>query len=217
MSMNEGDELVNIGHINQYLYCPRRYYYITYFDTIEMNFYLKDGQLKHQNQSRRGGWIRELYLKSEKLGIHGKIDVLESKNIKSVGTTLTPIERKRGSSYHDNDEVQLAAYCMLLEDYLDEPVRLGYLYLFGTNERYAITITDWHREKVLQVVQAIRNMTLDNIPEFVDNPNKCEKCSKPFESWTDTKGKTWSPGQVAHFSKNKNNGVALCFDCSKSK
>mgnify|MGYP001766276147 FL=1 len=175
--MNEGDELVNIGHINQYLYCPRRYYYINYFDTIEMNFYLKDGQIKHQNQSRRGGWIRELYLKSEKLGIHGKIDVLESKNIKSVGTTLTPIERKRGSSYHDNDEVQLAAYCMLLEDYLDEPVRMGYLYLFGTNERYAITITDWHREKVLQVVQAIRNMTLDNIPEFVDNPNKCEKCS----------------------------------------
>jgi CRISPR-associated exonuclease Cas4 len=177
MSMNEGDELVNIGHINQYLYCPRRYYYITYFDTIEMNFYLKDGQLKHQNQSRRGGWIRELYLKSEKLGIHGKIDVLESKNIKSIGTTLTPIERKRGSSYHDNDEVQLAAYCMLLEDYLGEPVRMGYLYLFGTNERYAITITDWHREKVMQVVQAIRNMTLDNIPDFADNPNKCEKCS----------------------------------------
>ena len=175
--MNEGDELVNIGHINQYLYCPRRYYYINYFDTIEMNFYLKDGQLKHQNQSRRGGWIRELYLKSEKLGIHGKIDVLESKNIKSIGTTLTPVERKRGSSYHENDEVQLAAYCMLLEDYLDEPVRMGYLYLFGTNERYAITITDWHREKVLQVVQAIRNMTLDNIPDFIDNPNKCEKCS----------------------------------------
>ena len=175
--MKEGDELVNIGHINQYLYCPRRYYYINYFHTIEMNFYLKDGLIRHQNQSRRGGWIRELYLKSEKLGIHGKIDVLESKNIKSVGTTLTPIERKRGSSYHDNDEVQLAAYCMLLEDYLDEPVRMGYLYLFGTNERYAITITDWHRDKVLQVVQAIRNMTLDNIPDFIDNPNKCEKCS----------------------------------------
>ena len=114
--MKEGDELVNAGHINQYLYCPRRYYYINYFDTIEMNFYLRDGQLKHENQSRKGGWIREFYIKSEKLGLHGKIDVLESKNIKSVGVTLTPVERKRGSSYHDNDEVQLAAYCMLLED-----------------------------------------------------------------------------------------------------
>ena len=90
---------------------------------------------------------------------------------------MIPIERKRGSSYHDNDEVQLAAYCMLLEDYLDEPVRMGYLYLFGTNERYAITITDWHRNKVLEVVQAIRTMSLDKIPNFADNPKKCEKCS----------------------------------------
>ncbi|OPX76676.1 MAG: PD-(D/E)XK nuclease superfamily protein [Methanosaeta sp. PtaB.Bin018] len=175
--MREGDEIVNVGDINQYLYCARRFYYINYFDTIEMNRYLKDGLLKHQSQSRRGGWIRELYLRSEKLGLHGKIDVLESKNIKSVGITLTPIERKRGSSYHDNDEVQLAAYCMLLEDYLGEPVRMGYIYLFSTNERYAITITDWHRRKVAQVVEAIRNMTIDRIPDFADNPNKCEKCS----------------------------------------
>lgn len=175
--MREGDEIVNVGDINQYLYCARRFYYINYFDTIEMNRYLKDGLLKHQSQSRRGGWIRELYLRSEKLGLHGKIDVLESKNIRSIGTTLTPIERKRGSSYHDNDEVQLAAYCMLLEDYLGEPVRMGYIYLFGTNERYAITITDWHRRKVAQVVEAIRNMTIDRIPDFADNPNKCEKCS----------------------------------------
>jgi DNA-directed RNA polymerase subunit RPC12/RpoP len=51
----------------------------------------------------------------------------------------------------------------------------------------------------------------------IEKEYKCEKCSKPFVSWTDTKGKTWSAGQVAHFSKNKNNGVALCFDCSKAK
>ncbi|NMC10140.1 MAG: Dna2/Cas4 domain-containing protein, partial [Methanothrix sp.] len=76
-----------------------------------------------------------------------------------------------------NDEVQLAAYCMLLEDYLGEPVRMGYIYLFGTNERYAITITDWHRERVAQVVEAIRNMRIDKIPDFAENRNKCEKCS----------------------------------------
>jgi CRISPR-associated exonuclease Cas4 len=175
--MQEGDDLVNVGSINQYLYCPRRFYYINYFDTIEMNYYLKDGSIKHDNQSRRGGWIRELYLRSERLGLHGKIDVLESKNIRSIGITLTPIERKRGTSYHDNDEVQLAAYCMLLEDYLGEPVKMGYLYLFGTNERYAITITEWHRQKVTEVVEAIRHMSIDKIPDFAENPNKCEKCS----------------------------------------
>lgn len=175
--MSEGDEFVNVGFINQYLYCPRRFYYINYFDTIEMNRYLKDGLIKHANMSRRGGWIKELYIKSVKLGIHGKIDVVETKNIQGFGIAMIPVERKRGSSYHDNDEVQLAAYCMLLEDYLDEPVRMGYLYLFGTNERYAITITDWHREKVMEITEAIRNMRLDSIPDFTANRNKCEKCS----------------------------------------
>lgn len=51
----------------------------------------------------------------------------------------------------------------------------------------------------------------------IEKEYKCEKCSKPFEPWTDKNGKTWSPGQVAHFSKNKNNGIALCYDCSKPK
>jgi len=64
-----------------------------------------------------------------------------------------------------------------------------------------------------------KDKTKYDIKEEDDAPkeHKCEKCGKPFEPWTDTKGKTWSPGQVAHFSKNKNNGVALCFDCSKAK
>ena len=54
-------------------------------------------------------------------------------------------------------------------------------------------------------------------PKSEQKEYKCEKCGKPFESWTDSKGKTWTAGQVAHFSKNKNNGVALCFECSKQK
>ncbi|WP_461457607.1 CRISPR-associated protein Cas4 [Methanothrix sp.] len=163
--------LVNVSDLNQYLYCPRRLYYLMFYHTQGLNFVLAEGRSKHAHQSRRGQWYREMYLRSDKLHLHGKIDLLEGR------TKLMPVERKHGTSFFDNDEVQLAAYCMLLEDYLDEPVRMGYLYLFGTNERYAINITDWHREKVLQVVQAIRNMTLDNIPEFVDNPKKCEKCS----------------------------------------
>lgn len=103
--------------------------------------------------------------------MHGKIDIIEGK------ADMIPIERKHGDSYFDNDEIQLAAYCMLLEDYLEEPVRLGYIYLFGTNERYAITITGWHREKVIETVEKIRNMSLDSIPDFTDNPKKCTKCS----------------------------------------
>lgn len=58
---------------------------------------------------------------------------------------------------------------------------------------------------------------VNTMEKEIEKEYKCEKCSKPFEPWTDTKGKTWSAGQVANFSKNKNNGVALCYDCSKAK
>lgn len=61
------------------------------------------------------------------------------------------------------------------------------------------------------------NSKEDKKPKSEQKDYKCEKCGKPFEPWTDKNGKTWTTGQVAHFSKNKNNGVALCFDCSKSK
>ncbi|MFZ2497396.1 CRISPR-associated protein Cas4 [Methanosarcina sp.] len=185
--MLRDDELVNVSDVNQFLYCPRRYYYISYFDTIEMNYFLRDGQIKHRNQSRRGGWVREFYVQSERLGIHGKIDVLEVKKIKDEGYSFVPIERKRASSYYENDEIQLATYCMLLEEYLDEPVGMGYIYLFGTNERYAITITERHRQKVLDTITAIQNIKLDAIPDFAENLNKCKKCSviqycMPFET-----------------------------------
>ena len=116
------------------------------------------------------GYLR-YYLKSEKLGLHGKIDVLED------GDVMTPVERKRGKSYYLNDEIQLAAYCMLLEEFIGEEINVGYIYLYGSKSRFPIHITPWHREKVLEITQAIRSMNLDSIPDFADNPNKCKKCS----------------------------------------
>lgn len=168
--MNESN-LIGVNEINQYIYCPRRYYYIKFYDTIESNYYLVDGTLKHKRSSRRGGWFLEVYLKSQKLGLHGKIDVLEN------GEIMTPVERKRGKSYYINDEIQLSAYCMLLEEAIDESINVGYIYLYESKSRHLVHITPWHRKKVLEIAEAIRNMSLDKIPDFADNPKKCEKCS----------------------------------------
>ena len=168
--MNESN-LVGVNEISQFIYCPRRLYYIKFYDTIESNYYLVDGSLKHARSSRRGGWVLEFYLKSEKLGLHGKIDVLEG------GDVMTPVERKRGKSYYINDEIQLAAYCMLLEEFIGEEINIGYIYLYGSKSRYPIHITPWHREKVLEITEAIRSMNMDSIPDFTDNPNKCKNCS----------------------------------------
>ncbi|MFY9195743.1 MAG: CRISPR-associated protein Cas4 [Methanoculleus sp.] len=164
-------DLVNVSDLNQYLYCPRRLYYLMFFKTQEINVHLADGRGMHARQGRRGGWYREIYLRSESLGLHGRVDLIDMQN------GAVPVERKRGYAYYENDLIQLAAYAMLLEEHLDEPVPLGYLYLYGTNERHPIDITERLRQKVTDTVVNIRAMQIDNAPTFCENPRKCKKCS----------------------------------------
>jgi CRISPR-associated exonuclease Cas4 len=168
------EELVNVADLNQYSYCPRRYWYLHFYDTQGRNYERVEGKTKHENQSTRGNWLNELYLESEELGLKGKVDVLELDGGRAV-----PVERKRAESgdYYHSDEVQLAGYCMLLEDHLEEPVREGAIYLYETDQRMHVPITENHRKTVRDQIEAMRTMTVEEIPPLTDNPSKCEKCS----------------------------------------
>ena len=167
------DSLVQVQEINQFVYCPRRLYYQKFLDTVGMNYQLADGRSQHEHSSRRGGWTKEIYLRSSKHQLHGKIDVLDEDD------TLTPVERKRAQSgtYYESDELQLAGYCLLLEDNVPGAVNVGYVYTESNDMRHAVRITDWHREQVAEIVSIIRELTVENIPPLVDNPKKCEACS----------------------------------------
>lgn len=167
------DEFVQVQDINQFVYCRRRQYYQLFLDTVGRNYELVDGRSNHRHSSRRGGWTNELYLTSKRYGLHGKIDIVEEDG------TIAPIERKRSESgeYYESDELQLAGYCMLLEDNIPESVNVGYIYTESNRRRHTVRITEWHREQVEQIVSIIQSMTVDDVPPLVDNPNKCEKCS----------------------------------------
>ncbi len=168
------EELVNVSDLNQFSYCPRRYWYLYFYDTQGRNYERVEGKTKHKNQSTRGDWVNELYLESEELGLKGKIDILDLQSDQVV-----PVERKRAESgdYYKSDELQLAGYCMLLEEYLDEPVRQGAIYLYETDQRMHIPITESHREAVREQIEMIQSMTVNSIPPLTDNPKKCEACS----------------------------------------
>jgi CRISPR-associated exonuclease Cas4 len=168
------DELVNVSDLNQYLYCPRRYWYLHFFDTQGRNYQRVEGKTKHENKATRGDWLNELYLESEPLGLKGKIDVLDLEDGRTV-----PVERKRASSgdYYWNDEVQIAGYCLLLEQHVDGSVREGAIYLYETDQRMHVPITENHHDAVREAVAAMRAMSPKDVPPLTDNPNKCEKCS----------------------------------------
>ena len=167
-------ELVNVSDLNQYAYCQRRYWYLHFYDTQGRNYERVEGKTIHENQTSRGDWLNELYLESEALGLKGKIDVLDLEGARTV-----PVERKRAESgdYYRSDELQLAGYCLLLEEHLGEPVREGAIYLYETDQRMHVPITDDHREAVREQVEAMQSMTIESVPPFTDNPSKCEACS----------------------------------------
>lgn len=166
-------ELINVSDLNQFSYCARRYWYLHFFDTQGDNYERAEGTSLHDSNSKRGGWIDELYLEDEDLGLKGKLDVLELR-----GDPI-PIERKRAESgeYYWSDELQLTGYCLLLESYLGEPVQEGAIYLYETDQRMHIQITDEHREAVREMIEAMRSMSPDDVPPITENPNKCDGCS----------------------------------------
>lgn len=173
-SITDHDERVHVSALNEFLYCPRRFYYQRYHDEMGTPYELVDGRSKHRNAVHRGDWINERYLSDSSLGLHGKIDIIESED-----GVLTPIERKRAESggYYTNDEIQLAGYCMLLSNAIGEPVNVGYIYLYSTDQRHSIRITEDHRRAVTKTVNRIQSMSATNIPSLTDNPDKCEACS----------------------------------------
>jgi CRISPR-associated exonuclease Cas4 len=170
------NELVQVSALNSFVYCPRRYYYRRFYDLDHHSIELTEGRLEHERHTRRGGQIREMYLRSDSLGLHGKVDIVEGSE---DGDILTPIERKRAESgdVHLSDRLQLAGYCMLLENRINEPVNIGYVYVRSTDIRHAVRITERMRTGVRDVVQKIRSMEVDTIPPYTQNPNKCDACS----------------------------------------
>lgn len=168
------DDLINVSDLNQYVYCPRRYWYLHFYDTQGRNYERIEGKTKHENKSTRGDWLNELYLESEELGLKGKLDVLDLEGVRAV-----PVERKRAESgqYYQSDKIQLAGYCMLLEEHLDESVDEGAIYLYETDQRMHVPISQDHREAVRECIREIRSMSINTVPPLVDNPSKCRACS----------------------------------------
>ena len=167
------EELLNVSDLNQFCYCPRRYWYLKFYDTQGRNFERVEGKSMHDSQSSRGGWLNEFYVEDEDLGLKGKIDVLE------LDGDPIPVERKRAESgeYYKSDELQLAGYCLLLESHLGEPVREGAIYLYETDQRMHVRITDDLREEVWDRLDAMRAMESEVVPPITENPSKCEACS----------------------------------------
>jgi len=89
-------------------------------------------------------------------------------------------------------------------------VNVGYIYLYSTDTRHSVRITQDHRETVQEILRRIRAMSVDSIPSLTQSQSKCEACSartycmpgarRLSSSPSDAEGTGWegtTPGDLA--------------------
>jgi CRISPR-associated exonuclease Cas4 len=112
-------------------------------------------------------------LRSARHGIAGKPDYL----IEERGH-IAPVELKpsrESDSPWLRDVVQLAAYCLLLEE--TEPRFAGYGYLRYANRTFRIDFTDRVRGELLRTIADMRaDLTADDVPPNHHDPRRCARC-----------------------------------------
>ncbi len=180
--MNEVTDLINVSALNQYTYCPRRCGLIYLESEFSNNIHTARGNAEHERVDRSGyittheGARAEYALPvwSERIGLIGKCDVVEF----GLDGGIYPVEYKHGERKRRiNDDIQLAAQAMCLEEMTGKTITKGAIYHHGSRHRREVLITKALREQVLITVSAIRVM-LDSgkLPPPV-NDARCKECS----------------------------------------
>lgn len=175
------NEPIPISALNHYVYCPRRCALIHMEQTFTENTYTMRGKDLHEraDQPEASGLEdgvrieRALPLWSKRVGLIGKADVVEFH-----GDIPYPVEYKSGARRQwDNDDLQLCAQAICLEEMTGQEVSCGAIYHFKSRRRREVVFDQPLRAAVAKAVQDIREMlSTKKLPPPV-NDKRCEHCS----------------------------------------
>ena len=113
-------------------------------------------------------------MRSAHYGISGKPDYLIEEHGRIVPVELKP--SRRGTSPWLRDVVQLAAYCLLLEE--AEPRFAGYGYLRYAGRTFRIDFTESLRAQLLHTIAMLRaDLTARDVSPNHDDPRRCARCA----------------------------------------
>ncbi|RJQ46691.1 MAG: CRISPR-associated protein Cas4 [Nitrospiraceae bacterium] len=179
------NELIHLAALNQYAYCPRRCALIHIEQLWEENLFTAEGKVMHEkvdtaNRESRGK-IRIEYgvpLRSLRLGLIGKADVVEFHK-KDDGAWLPfPVEYKRGKpKLDDSDKVQLCAQAICLEEMLGGNIPSGAIFYGQTRRRMEVVFDNVLRMETEETAKKVHELIESGITPKAEYSAKCKKCS----------------------------------------
>jgi CRISPR-associated exonuclease Cas4 len=188
----EGDDLVPLSALNALLYCDRRAA-LRHLDMLYVhNEHTRRGDLLHRRADRAGFERRKgvrtergLWLASRRLRLYGRADLVEfhrgpGRRVRGqpLVEVAVPVEYKRGRNKRwDNDDVQLCAQALCLEEMLGVEVPQGAVFHAQSQKRRAVDFTPALRARTeASVTQLHELLESQRIPPAVLKP-QCRGCS----------------------------------------
>lgn len=194
----QAPDAIPISALNQFLYCPRRAFLIHVEGIFVDNHHTILGNLAHEHvdfpgYEQRAGWtlLRALPLFSDKLGLSGKADLVEVRyaNFESQITNFKsemsrciaeakPVEYKKGPKRRfDNDEVQLCAQALCLEEMFSLSVPTGAIYHAQSERRTEVEFNADLRQRTLTAISNLKSLISATTTPPAELKPQCEGCS----------------------------------------
>lgn len=188
-----GDGLVPLSALNAFLYCDRRAA-LRHLDGLYVhNEHTRKGDRLHARADRPGferrsgvRTARGLWIASRRLGLYGRADLVEFRRPSGAGVrgrapaaeVPLPVEYKRGKRRRwDNDEVQLCAQALCLEEMLGVAVPRGAIYHEQSKARSEVEFTAKLRDQTETAAAGLLALLASGeVPDAVLKP-QCRGCS----------------------------------------
>lgn len=180
-----GDPLVRVMALHSLTYCERLYYLEEVEEIRVANELVYAGRALHEDRGApdpSATELRNLEVSSERLGLHGKVDAVRTRE-----GELVPYEHKRGRARRGEDgepaawptdAVQVAAYGLLLEEERGRPVPEGRVRYHADNVTVRVPIDLELRAQVGQLVLRARELRRSTErPPVTTEERKCARCS----------------------------------------
>jgi CRISPR-associated exonuclease Cas4 len=192
-------EPLPLSLLNDFLFCQRRAALKGIEGLRSENSHTVRGDIVHEHADLPGyevakgvKLLRALPVFSDRLGLNGKCDIVETDcpiSAPSQGGTepaekhstpggLRPVEYKKGKRRQfENDDAQLCAQALCLEEMFGLEVRRGAVFHAGSKRRREVVFTQELRKMTEDAVGALHELIRGGVvPPAVFKP-ACEECS----------------------------------------
>ena len=183
----DDDDYQPLRALNDLLYCDRRCALHRVEQVWVENLFTLEGTAAHgrahaqkplEELAGDGRVVRGMWLKCERLGLVGKADVVEFHPAPGGGEVPYPIEYKRGRRRKwDNDDVQLCAQALCLEEMLGVAVPAGAIFHVKSKRRREVVFDESLRRKTEETARRLHELFASGVtPPAVLKP-QCRGCS----------------------------------------